>query len=397
MRLFCQSWWLAGVVLLAIGTQEARAVEPDVPESTDGELVDQFDHRNRVFENFLRAEVAKALNHARGLMGARPKEAVKTLDLLLDKVRRATELQPDVRGQLTGQIESALRSAKRQADVHAERQLAARQPPSLRPSPAPSTRELLSREQQAAQYVSQINGLLAEHRYRDAEMLASVADEALPGQPVFRNAVLLARMKGNTSDFYTLRTMRENGWVAAAYQEELASVPTPDQQPILFPDPEAWQLLSDRRKRHAVDVKPRGANELRIGEALDEKTEADFVDQPLSAVIDYFKQLHGIEIQLDNKALAEAGLDGGVPITRSVKGITLRSALQLLLHDLDLTYMIRYEVLLITTKTEAESLRDVRVYPVADLVDQNPFRRRAARRYGISRMSPAAAAGYGAF
>lgn len=93
--------------------------------------------------------------------------------------------------------------------------------------------------------------------------------------------------------------------------------------------------------------------ETNIRAALDQKTDLDLVEQPLSAVIDYLKQRHGVEIQLDYKALNEAGIGSDVPITHNVKGITLRSALKLLLSDLDLTYVIHNGVLTITTKTEA--------------------------------------------
>jgi hypothetical protein len=39
-----------------------------------------------------------------------------------------------------------------------------------------------------------------------------------------------------------------------------------------------------------------------------------------------------------------------------------------MLGELDLTYVIRNEVLMITTKTEAENMLSTKVYPVADLV-----------------------------
>lgn len=96
-------------------------------------------------------------------------------------------------------------------------------------------------------------------------------------------------------------------------------------------------------------------SETRIWAALDEKTDLDFVEQPFYSVIDYLKQCHGIEIQLDLKSLSHAGIRSDTPITRGIKGVTLRSALKLLLSDLDLSYAIDNGVLLITTKTEAES------------------------------------------
>ena len=95
--------------------------------------------------------------------------------------------------------------------------------------------------------------------------------------------------------------------------------------------------------------------ETSIRAALDEKTELDFADQPLADVVEYLAQRHEINIQLDNKALTDAGVGIDVPVTRVLKGITLRSALKLILGDLDLTYVIQNGVLVITSKAEAQS------------------------------------------
>ena len=78
--------------------------------------------------------------------------------------------------------------------------------------------------------------------------------------------------------------------------------------------------------------------------------------------------MHGIEIQIDHRALEDIGIGSDTPITRNLKGITLRSALRLMLKEMDLTYVVRDEVLQITTPEEAESELTTKVYPVADLV-----------------------------
>jgi len=79
-------------------------------------------------------------------------------------------------------------------------------------------------------------------------------------------------------------------------------------------------------------------------------------------------ELHNIEIQIDSKALCDVGIDPSTPITKDLKGITLRSALKLILRELELTYVIQGEVLLITTPEEAEHCLITRVYPVTDLL-----------------------------
>jgi hypothetical protein len=106
--------------------------------------------------------------------------------------------------------------------------------------------------------------------------------------------------------------------------------------------------------RYLKESDPREAN---ILAALDEKTELKFVDMPLADVVEYLKVRHDIEIQLDGKALSEAGIGSDVPITRSLKGITLRSALNVLLADLDMTFVVDNAVLTITTTAQARKVQ----------------------------------------
>ncbi len=109
-------------------------------------------------------------------------------------------------------------------------------------------------------------------------------------------------------------------------------------------------------------------NDARISEALEQSTEFDFSEQPLADVIQSLKQKHGIDIQLDEAGLKEAGVSVETPITRTVAGITLESGLDLIFTGLDLTWLIRDEVLLVTSKARADGLIETRVYPVLDLV-----------------------------
>jgi hypothetical protein len=97
--------------------------------------------------------------------------------------------------------------------------------------------------------------------------------------------------------------------------------------------------------------------EASIRAALDQKTDIKFIETPFSGVFDDLKQRHGIEIQLDRRALDDARIPNNTPITKSIKGVTLRSALNLLLNDLDLTYAVKNGVLMITTEAEAQKLK----------------------------------------
>ena len=115
------------------------------------------------------------------------------------------------------------------------------------------------------------------------------------------------------------------------------------------------------------DWNPRTA-EKKILEALVAPTRIETIEVPLQDMLDHLAELHNIEIQIDNKALCYVGIDPSTPITKDLKGITLRSALKLILRELELAYVIQGEVLLITTPEEAEHCLITRVYPVTDLL-----------------------------
>jgi hypothetical protein len=105
----------------------------------------------------------------------------------------------------------------------------------------------------------------------------------------------------------------------------------------------------------------------RIMSALDGPTEVEFVETPLKDVVEAMRIRHGFEIQIDSKAITDAGGTLDMPITQSVKGVSLRSALRLMLREHGLDFVVADEVLLITS---AESPYVLRQYDVADLLSE---------------------------
>ena len=105
--------------------------------------------------------------------------------------------------------------------------------------------------------------------------------------------------------------------------------------------------------------------EQQIQEALNKIiTSWDFVETPLRELIAEIKDSHPIPIHIDAAACEDAGLDLDTPVTKAISGISLRSGLRLLLDDFDLTYLVKNEVLLITTKDRAAENLLIMTYPV---------------------------------
>jgi hypothetical protein len=100
-----------------------------------------------------------------------------------------------------------------------------------------------------------------------------------------------------------------------------------------------------------------------------EKTSVDVADQPLSEWTVALSDRYNIPIMFDTAALRDATIDPSTtPVGIVVKDISLRSALKLVLGEHNLTYVVKDEVLLITTTDKANAQLVTKVYPVADLV-----------------------------
>jgi hypothetical protein len=125
---------------------------------------------------------------------------------------------------------------------------------------------------------------------------------------------------------------------------------------------------------------PPTSAEARISAALGRSCDVMFAGEPLADVLTTLAERYKIEIEIDDKALEKAGVASDIPITRSLRGVSLKTGLKFILDELDLTVAIHNGALLVTSMLEAENLLVVKVYPVFDLVVKRP---------GASSRSPA--------
>jgi hypothetical protein len=225
------------------------------------------------------------------------------------------------------------------------------------------------RDEKLKQIVARYNSLLSEWRFREAEEAAGEARSVMPNDPTIATAILTSRTTGYIHDNMLVREARQKGVVDALFTAERANVPFADEPPIVYANAQVWEELTLRRRKYAaMSLEKRGSAEEKIFDALQDTTTLEFIETPLRDIMEYVEDLHGIEIEIDYRALEDIGISAETPITRNLKGISLRSALKLMLRELDLTYTVRDEVLQITTPEEVAEDLTAKVYPVADLV-----------------------------
>ena len=120
------------------------------------------------------------------------------------------------------------------------------------------------------------------------------------------------------------------------------------------------------------DFQERSKSVQRIEDELKKQTEIAFTDTPLTDVMTFLSDYHNIPIQLDNEALTEVAIPTDTPVTRTFTGVSLESALNIVLGSLKLDYVIANDVMLITTAKQAEATLDARVYDLSRLPNIEP-------------------------
>ena len=321
----------------------------------------------------LRREVENAVIDARRFMSDDPETAMQNLKLMLQNVERAPELSPDVRAQLIDKLQVALREAqhasviKDELDAAREEELAAARERRLL-----NDRMARDREKEK-QLVDRFNALIGEGRYDDALDVAATISEVDPVGVTPVVALLSTEFRRNDYLMQLTRAARWTNYFDTLYEVERSSVPFPDDPPIVYPSAPVWEELTNRRKDRygAMDLKATGEAEQRIEKALRSPllgTGLDITEQPLQDVVNQLQEDYGIPIQLDVPALDAIGVRPDEPVNINLHNVSLRSALRLMLKNLQLTYIVQDEVLMITTPEEAEKTLVVKVYPVADLV-----------------------------
>ena len=356
------------------------------------EEVAEINAMRRVRAQQLEQEAAVRIRDARQMMTFDPDRARADVKDLQRLVMASDDLDAAMRDRLNRQLEMVVRESIVRSREKVERDLAAERRAAIGRERMRLNSELQRKEDRIKQLTERYNALVEEGirvgyqrpttRFNEAErdVAVEIAEEApdiyanypvpMTARVIGRTAPLVARILDYDAENMRVRREMQRGFMDSLHLVDVAAIPFPDEPPIIYPNAERWRELTRLREKYkSVDLANPGSSEQRIYEALEKPVERfDFTETPLRDVIAQIEDSQGIPVEIDTKAFEDAGLDLMTPVTKNVSGISLRSALRLLLGELDLTYLVKDEVLLITTKDKAAENLVVKVYPVADLV-----------------------------
>ncbi|NIL96995.1 MAG: VWA domain-containing protein, partial [Planctomycetales bacterium] len=364
-----------GLIEDAVGGGEALNDEDDAlfedAIAASGGAIDAEQRQRQVYADVVKVDVQKRLEEARRQMADDPESVESDLKMLLADLLDETEVDADVLDQLKNQVRTAIREAGRRKYRRAEQQRERMDTVAATTARQRALDEAQRRRDRVAVFMERFHSLMIERRYAEAEKAATRAFRIEPDDPAVTAASIVSNFKENYEDYVATLEARNRGFVDTLNLVQKAAIPFAGEPPMVYPPQAEWEKLTRRREKYGeVDLKEKKPAEKKILEELDKPTLMDFEETPLVEVIEYLEDLHGIEIQLATNALEEFNIDTDTPVTIDVRGISLRSALRLMLDSLepDLTYSINNEVLMLTTREAAEENLVTKVYPVADLV-----------------------------
>uniref|UniRef100_A0A7C4QX10 Type II/III secretion system secretin-like domain-containing protein n=1 Tax=Schlesneria paludicola TaxID=360056 RepID=A0A7C4QX10_9PLAN len=329
-------------------------------------LLDQAGQQQAVKFDRMKTETLNAVFKAERLRSKDPQQALQIIEQAMAAVEGA-DLAPESSVALLRSLE------KTRASLQAE---LARQQPNL--EQARHNKEVLETirgrqehqihvEQEFAKLVEEFNSLMDQRRFAEAEIVAKKAKELDPKNPVaemlFWKSKLARRVESNNQ----LRNAKEESVWNQLNEVELAAIVTVGDDPIDFPHD--WSDLTKRRKgKYRDGNRPRSDMERQIEQSLEKRISLHEENVPLAEVIKKIATVADINIHFDPLGLEDEGITSTTPVSIDVDGIKVKSALNLMLEPLQLGYMVKDEVLMITSRMRQQGDLVTATYSVADLV-----------------------------
>jgi type II secretory pathway component GspD/PulD (secretin) len=299
-------------------------------------------------------------------------ETDRALDILQDHIAtlRDSGLEPDKLALLQRPVDARLQQLKTLKHQRDFEKLQAGQRETADQNLARVAKQEQTKKEQIAELMKQYNTFFKEGKYKEAEMYASRAKELDPDDPVAGAAIYTARTQANLVTSKDARQHREDLAVDALNSAEDPGPAVDSYNPLKI-DPEMYKQTKGRKP---IDVRAlttiKNEQERKIHRQLESPVSSlDYKDTPLKQILDDLQVTAGINIVPDEPALNEAGISLDRPITMKLDGgLHLKSALNLLLGQARLTYVVADEVLKVTTQDQARGRMETRVHAVPDLV-----------------------------
>jgi hypothetical protein len=340
------------VCALSLGLLPAGPVRAQPPERED-DLLDQVRRMEKVAAQKVEADLQESLREVQRLSVKSPAKALERLKANLAQLEDDTHLPQPRREQLKRLLKDRIRVTE--ADLKGEPIKDKR--PGARPGQGQKTADNRDKLKQG---LKQIKELQEEGKTEAASQKASEFARDYPHSKEAQAADLTAPALDQVARARKL--LRERAEHFTASQRDIDRSATPVGKDMEFP--KDWK---ERTANRGTGIKLT-AKEREILKALSSPITVNWRGSRLEDVIEFLKTVTGQNIVIDLEALKEVDASYDSPVTLSVKGISTRNVLRKILADLQLNYVIKEEMIHVTSAAKARELMVVRAYYIGDVL-----------------------------
>jgi general secretion pathway protein D len=313
-------------------------------------------------------EVARQQSLAREIREKQPKQALETLQRTRDMVANVSGLDPGARDQLLKRLDMTIADFQQYVAKNGPQIELDERNKKIEQEVDSSRKQKVVVQEKLAYLVNDFNKAVDEQRYADAQLLAKKATELDPDNPVVVQLNVMSRALSRTAQIEDNRSAQEQGFIDVLADVDKAAEPF--KGPIQMPDAKKWKQLSQTRLARLRDgTQRRSPKEMEIAQRLNTPVDAKYQNRPLHEVLDGLAKRASVPLYIDPQGLQSEGVSSDAKVTIDLsQDISLKSALNLILEQFHLTYVIKDEVLKITSEDAKRGEVYQIIYPVGDLV-----------------------------
>lgn len=350
--------------------QPTRLPEPDEIDAMTpiqrAELESQ-DETRRLFR-----EITSELARANEMRESAPLEALDRLQNLSRKVAQS-KLDEAAATSMTTMVERAIKQQQQYIEANRGQIELDLANDAVRAELASEQQRKARLDDQVASLVQTFNDLMEERRYPEAEMVAKQVAELKPGSSIAKSMHHTSRMGTRLMINEEIAADKEEAVAKTLLDLDRAGTPIDPSNDIHFMPAQSWGELTRRRQMLRDTDSPFSPAEREIQQRLRSPIDVNYRNRPLAEVLEDLGAVAGVPVVLDSRALNEMRIQSDTPVTLDLtQPIEFRNALNLLLADFELTYMVEHDVLKITSHEVKRTRVVTRTYKVADLVTPIP-------------------------
>ncbi len=226
-----------------------------------------------------------------------------------------------------------------------------------------------NKQKKVSEQMKLFNQAFKEGKYLEAESYAMRAHELDPDNSMAAAAMQMAKTQRNINVAKTNKSDKERFFLEGLNDTDKVGPSLTIDKPL-----DAGVDSADKRNKRTISMttlanpQRKTAADREIESRLNTPVNINFKDTSLREALEDLRKYYNINIVPDVAALEDEGVSLDRPITLMLEQVSLKSALNLMLRSAHLTYVIKDEVLLITTESQARGKLNTVTYQVTDLI-----------------------------